>query len=447
MTSRKLLQIAGVALIALLTSLTLIFPADAQEKGALSGTLERVTNKFKTFCVITSSGPEILNFSDETQYKNTDATSVSQIQTGSALDVDYTVKDGKKIADIVSLKIAKVAPEALIKTEDVAAFVEKSPEKGKFMIIDSRPGPRYEEAHLPYAVSLPLHLWKEMKDKILPQDKETMLIFYCGGPTCSLSPKSAGLAKELGYKNVRVYQDGAPAWHKAGKTMVTNVQALKKLISATEKTPDKNPFFVLLDVRSPGETAKGSIPFATAMAADDLAKRSAEFPQYKKAQIIIYAQNQPTPDALKALKELYAMKFSNAAILWGGFDAWKKAEGKIASGKPADKIKFTRQIAADEISVAEFKSILEKKPGDKLVVDVRPPEEFNQGAIQGAKSVPLEVMQKDLSDLPKDKEIITYCNTGAICSLADKLLKKEGFKSRYLNATVTYQDGKPVISE
>jgi rhodanese-related sulfurtransferase len=262
-----------------------------------------------------------------------------------------------------------------------------------------------------------------------------------------MSPKSAGLAKELGYKNVRVYQDGTPDWNKAGQTMVTNVPALKKLISGMDKTPDQNPFFVLLDVRSSDDAAKGFIPLATAMSADDVAKRSAEFPQYKTAQIIVYAQNEPTPDALKALKELHALKFSNAAILWGGFDAWKKAEGKVASGRPADKIKFTRKVAEDEISVAEFKDILVKKPGTKLVVDVRPPEEFNQGAIQGVKSVPLEVMQKDLSDLPKDKEIITFCNTGAICSIADKLLKKEGFKSRYLNATVTYQDGKPVITE
>jgi hypothetical protein len=183
MMSRKHLRITGVALVAIFTALIMVLPTQAQEKGTSSGTLERVTNKFKTFCIITPKGPEIFNFADETQYKNTDATSVSQIQSESALDVEYTVKDGKKVADVVSLKIAKVAPEDLIKTDEVAALVEKGVEKGKFVIIDSRPSPRYEQAHLPYAVSLPFHLWDEVKDKVLPQDKETMLIFYCAGPT------------------------------------------------------------------------------------------------------------------------------------------------------------------------------------------------------------------------------------------------------------------------
>ena len=51
------------------------------------------------------------------------------------------------------------------------------------MIIDSRPyKPKYVKGHIPTAVSIPDSQFDKMTDK-LPQDKNTLLIFYCGGPT------------------------------------------------------------------------------------------------------------------------------------------------------------------------------------------------------------------------------------------------------------------------
>jgi len=51
------------------------------------------------------------------------------------------------------------------------------------MIIDSRPyKPKYVNGHIPTAVSIPDSQFDKMTDK-LPQDKNTLLIFYCGGPT------------------------------------------------------------------------------------------------------------------------------------------------------------------------------------------------------------------------------------------------------------------------
>jgi rhodanese-related sulfurtransferase len=51
------------------------------------------------------------------------------------------------------------------------------------MIIDSRPfKPKYYKGHIPTAVSIPDSQFEKMTDK-LPQDKNALLIFYCGGPT------------------------------------------------------------------------------------------------------------------------------------------------------------------------------------------------------------------------------------------------------------------------
>ncbi len=59
----------------------------------------------------------------------------------------------------------------------------KVPQPQGAMIIDSRPyKPKYANGHIPTAVSIPHSQFDKLADK-LPQDKNTLLIFYCQGPT------------------------------------------------------------------------------------------------------------------------------------------------------------------------------------------------------------------------------------------------------------------------
>lgn len=444
---RKTSALMGLAVVMLLTSLFTGDLASAAEAGKVTGKLERVTRKFQTFCLMTKQGPEIIKFTEDTVLKNTDAKSLPKLRSGVHLIVDYTVKDGEKVADTVTLKVAKVDSKDLIKTEEVAALVDAGPEKKNFLIIDARPTKRYKEGYIPGAASLPFHSWDKKKDSVLPDDKSTKLIFYCGGVTCPLSPKSAAKAKELGYTDVKVYHDGMPAWKKAGEPVMKSVAALKELVDEAFETPDKPPFFVLIDLRSDDEIAGGYIPFATKMSAEDVIQNVPDFPKYRRAHVVLYTQDAVTKEAVEALHQLVRWKYKAASILDGGFEAWKKAGHKTASGEPAKDIKFAKKVAKDEIPVAGFKEILKKQPGTVWIIDVRSPEEFNMGSVPGAKSIPLKQLQKDVSDIPKDKELIFVCNTGAISSIAEKLMRKKGFKTRYLNATIKYEDGKYTILE
>lgn len=70
-----------------------------------------------------------------------------------------------------------------------------------------------------------------------------------------------------------------------------------------------------------------------------------------------------------------------------------------------------------------------------LLMDVRPPVEFESGHITGAVSVPVNDLMIKLKSLSKDKEIIAYCR-GPFCVLADeavKILSKQGYKIRRLD--------------
>ena len=58
------------------------------------------------------------------------------------------------------------------------------------------------------------------------------------------------------------------------------------------------------------------------------------------------------------------------------------------------------------------------------------------GMLAGAINIPAGDITKRLKDLPKDKEIITYCNTGLRAESAYEDLKAAGYKVMFLNALI-----------
>ncbi len=71
--------------------------------------------------------------------------------------------------------------------------------------------------------------------------------------------------------------------------------------------------------------------------------------------------------------------------------------------------------------------LIQKK--EVTILDVRPPEEFRAGHINGALSVPLNELEFMLAKLPKNKEIVAYCR-GPYCVLsvdAVELLNERGY--------------------
>ncbi len=72
---------------------------------------------------------------------------------------------------------------------------------------------------------------------------------------------------------------------------------------------------------------------------------------------------------------------------------------------------------------------------DLVVLDVRPTLEYSQGHIPGARSIPVEELEKRLIELPPDQEIIAYCR-GPYCVFADEavdLLAARGYHVRRLH--------------
>ena len=90
----------------------------------------------------------------------------------------------------------------------------------------------------------------------------------------------------------------------------------------------------------------------------------------------------------------------------------------------------------DELHLVEKEELLRQvEQGAVTVVDVRPYEEFQQGHILHARSIPLAELERRLAELPGDREVVAYCR-GPYCLLSDEaltLLLKRGFRARRLS--------------
>lgn len=69
---------------------------------------------------------------------------------------------------------------------------------------------------------------------------------------------------------------------------------------------------------------------------------------------------------------------------------------------------------------------------DVIVLDVRPEDEYQAGHIPGALSIPAGEIERRLSELPRDREIVAYCR-GPYCVLAVRavdILRTAGYHAR-----------------
>jgi len=91
--------------------------------------------------------------------------------------------------------------------------------------------------------------------------------------------------------------------------------------------------------------------------------------------------------------------------------------------------------ARDELEpVSRTELLVRLRAGAAAVLDVRPEDEFQQGHLPGALNIPLAQLERRLTELPPDREIVAYCR-GPWCVLsfeAVAALRQRGFQARRL---------------
>ncbi len=424
------------------TSAKICLNCHKPEPNAFRGYFDGVAFKSKTIQMKVDEATELFKFDeDEIKVVNTagkvgdgEFLKGNKVKKGHEIKVEYTEKDGVKTAvKLIEKPPVKLPPEMVINTADMEKLIAQGPEKGKFLLYDSRPAPRFQEAAMPYAKNLPFPAFDKLASQLLPADKSQLVIFYCGGLMCNLSPGSADKAKKLGYTNIKVYTEGMPAWSK-NNYGVLSAKFLKDAWIA------KDIPHVLLDVRPAAVAETGFIKGAVSFPADKVAKLLKNLPPAdKKAPIMIYDANDGV-QAAKVAKALLKAKYGKITILTGGFEGWKAASYDVATGKLPVKATYVPKPRPGEIAIDEFKKIAAAPPADVQIIDVRNADEVGSGMFKGAINIPAEELKENVAKIPKDKKIITNCATGVRAEMAYHTLKELGFKDvKFLNAIVEFE--------
>lgn len=119
------------------------------------------------------------------------------------------------------------------------------------------------------------------------------------------------------------------------------------------------------------------------------------------------------------------------------FDAWSglRKLGQVYNTE-VEKIVNDFRKGYGVLDSVDANSLAQMIKNDKVIVlDVRSEEEYNRGHIHRVISVPMDVLNKRLKKIPKNKMIVAYCR-GPFCVYADEavaMLKKKGYSAKRLN--------------
>lgn len=347
-----------------------------------------------------------------------------------------------------------------------ADLVVELAENPDLMIVDVREADEYAEGHIEGAINIPLRTLAQNLD-LLP-DLDARIVVVCG--SAWRSPIGMTALQILGYTDVRSMSGGMGGYVEDGYATVTE-PAEAEAGTAPEIDPDvlaavdaglanlpqgfggikaedlnvkltEDPPALLIDVRSPDEWATGYISGATHMPLQELMSFVDDLPEDKAASIVVYCGVGHRGNIAATM--LRTLGYTNLLNLNGGIGGWNSAglplEGAAPAEESAEAVEFSiEQTLADAIAAmpASFNALRAEDLATKLaetpdlpLFDVRTPEEYAEGHVEGAINLPLTELTDHLDLLPaQDAEFVVYCGSAHRSAMATFLLNVLGYSN------------------
>ncbi|HOV37523.1 MAG TPA: FAD-dependent oxidoreductase [Spirochaetales bacterium] len=128
-----------------------------------------------------------------------------------------------------------------------------------------------------------------------------------------------------------------------------------------------------------------------------------------------------------------------ATVLRHGGTVQELAEIEHAYAPPYSSAKDPVNIAgfvAENILLGrsrhiQWHELLEKDLPTLFLLDVRTPEEYALGTIEGAVNIPHNQVRNRLSEIPRDRTIIVFCAAGLRAYVAERILLQNGYTDVY----------------
>ena len=129
---------------------------------------------------------------------------------------------------------------------------------------------------------------------------------------------------------------------------------------------------------------------------------------------------------------------------------WGCSSTEPAAEAPAANTPAAEAQAAPDVVEMDVEQVAARLDAgeDIYLLDVRTPEELEEhGMIAGAINIPIDQLEARLSEVPRDKEIVTYCMRGGRASSAADILREAGYTEPIQTGGITAwkEAGKPVV--
>lgn len=105
-------------------------------------------------------------------------------------------------------------------------------------------------------------------------------------------------------------------------------------------------------------------------------------------------------------------------------------------GSAKDPVNYAGFVAsnvmAGDAAICHTRDVVYRSD-EQMLIDVRSPAELRAGMIPGAINIPLDNLRDRLDDLPRDREILVFCQVGLRGYLACRILHQAGLRCRNLS--------------
>lgn len=166
-----------------------------------------------------------------------------------------------------------------------------------------------------------------------------------------------------------------------------------------------------IDVRSPEAFAGAFIPGSFAIPLEMLPAYAGWFVPYDRDLGLILSR---ASDCEIATRHLVRLGYDRViAMLDQGMHEWE------TSGRRYDRI--------PAVYAGELKRRLDEKE-DFTLLDVRKPDEIEEGTLPGSTTIFLGDLPQKLDEIPRERPITTFCGSGKRAIIAASILKNNGFE-------------------
>lgn len=127
-----------------------------------------------------------------------------------------------------------------------------------------------------------------------------------------------------------------------------------------------------------------------------------------------------------------------ATAIHAGLTVFDLQELELAYAPPfssaKDPVNMAGYVASNmvqgDVEVIRWEEVGDRVKKGAYLLDVRTKEEIQMGMVPGATNIPLDELRENLDKLPRDKEIIAYCQLSLRSYIATRILLQHGFNAK-----------------